>query len=98
MKFSRLHDALPGGRGTPANLATRCACVTASAGCQSGVQAGDRFRGGGEGGIAGCRVPALAGLDELNLMRVQTAHRSHGELTASRAGRVRLGYRFGGRV
>jgi hypothetical protein len=38
-------------------------------------------------------VPALAGLDELNLMRVQAAHGRHGELTASRAGRVRLGYR-----
>ena len=38
------------------------------------MQAGDRFRGGSEDGIAGGRVPALAGLDELNLMRVQAAH------------------------
>ena len=27
---------------------------------RSGVQPGDRFRGGSEGGIAGCRVPASA--------------------------------------
>src|SRR5215469_4364885 len=64
----------------------------------SGVQAGDRFRGGSEGGIAGCRVPALAGLDELNLMRVQAAHGGHGEVTAWRAGRARLGCRLGVRV
>jgi hypothetical protein len=62
------------------------------------VQASDRFRGGGEGGIAGCRVPAPAGLDELNLVRVQAAHGRHGELTAWRADRVRLGDRLGGRV
>src|SRR6266851_2291811 len=62
------------------------------------MQAGDRFRGGSEGGIAGCRVPAPARLDELDLVRVQAAHGRYGQLTARRAGRVRLGYRFGGRV
>ena len=62
------------------------------------MQAGDSFRGGGEGGIAGCRVPASARLHELDLVRVQAAHGSYGQLTAWRAGRVRLGYRFGGRV
>ena len=62
------------------------------------MQAGDRFRGGGEGGIAGCRVPAPARLDELDLVRVQAAHGSYGQLTAWRAGRVRLVHRFGGRV
>jgi hypothetical protein len=62
------------------------------------MQACDRFRGGGEGGIAGCRVPALARFDELDLVRVQAAHGSYGQLAAWRAGRVRLGYRFGGRV
>src|SRR6266851_1250321 len=62
------------------------------------MQAGDRFRGGSEGGIAGCRVPAPASLDELDLVRVQAAHGSYGELAAGRAGRVRVGYRFGGRV
>ena len=67
-------------------------------GGRSGVQAGYRFRGGSEGGIAGCRVPTLAGLDELDLVRVQAAHGRQGEVTAWRAGRVRLGYRFGGRV
>jgi hypothetical protein len=64
----------------------------------SGVQAGDRFRSGSEGGIAGCRVPALASLDELDLVRIQAAHGRRGQLTAWRAGRVRLGYRFGGRI
>jgi hypothetical protein len=53
-------------------------------GCRSGVQAGDRFRGGSEGKIAGCRVPALAGLDEFHLVRVQASHGRDGELTAPR--------------
>src|SRR5215472_13585819 len=65
---------------------------------QSGVQAGDRFRGGGEGGIAGCRVPAPASLDEFDLMRIQAAHGRPGELAAWRAGRARSGDRFSGRV
>src|SRR6266498_425990 len=54
---------------------------------RSDMQAGDRFRGGSEGGIAGGRVPAPASLDELDLVRVQAAHGSYGELTAWRAGR-----------
>src|ERR1700730_15132309 len=62
------------------------------------MQAGDRFRGGSEGGSAGSGVPAPASLDELDLVRVQAAHGSYGELTAWRAGRVRVGYRFGGRI
>ena len=41
----------------------------------------------GEGGIAGCRVPALAGLDELDLVRVQAAYGRPGQLVAWRAGR-----------
>jgi hypothetical protein len=43
-----------------------------TAGGRSGVQAGDRLRGG-EGGIAGCRVSAPAGLGELDLVRVRAA-------------------------
>ena len=46
------------------------------------MQAGDRFRCSGEGPIAGGREPSLAGLDELDLVRVQAAHGSHGQLTA----------------
>ena len=62
------------------------------------MQAGDRFRCSGEGRIAGGREPSLAGLDELDLVRVQAAHGRHGEVTAWRTGRVGLGDRLGGRV
>ncbi len=51
------------------------------------MQAGDRFHGGSEGRIAGCRVPAPTGLDELDLVRVQAAHglqTTTGELAAAR--------------
>jgi hypothetical protein len=40
--------------------------------------------------IAGDRDPPLAGLDELDLVRVEAAHGRGGHLTARRAGRVGL--------
>ena len=46
--------------------------------------------------MAAC--PRLARLDEPDLVRVQAAHGRYGQRTAWRAGRIRLGYRFGGRV
>jgi hypothetical protein len=64
--------------------------------CRSGVQAGDRFRGGGEGGIAGCRVPAPAGLDELDLVRVQAAHGRHGQLDRHGDGLVEMDVKSAG--
>jgi len=41
---------------------------------RSGVQAGDRFSGGSEGGIAGCRVPGAGRPRRAHWWRVQAAH------------------------
>ena len=82
-------DALPAiASGSVTGIAV-AAAGGLDAAIRSDMQASDCFRGGSEGGIAGCRVPAPAGLDELDLVRVQAAHGSYGELAAGRAGRVR---------
>src|SRR5258708_13027826 len=89
-------DALPAAASGSVTGIAVAAAGGLDAAIRSGMQAGDRFRGGSEDGIAGCRVPAPARLDELDLVRVQAAHGSDGEPAACRARRAQARYPFRG--